>query len=113
MVHLEAARKITDFNILQAQQKQKRNADKDVSFSHFDIGDLVYLRIEAIKQGRKAKLAQKWKGPYRVISNQGNGVYQIASIFNSTGQQSVNIQRLKKFQYFGDIESTIPESTEL
>ena len=33
----------------------------------FDIGDLVWLYIPAVKPGQSKKLSSMWKGPYTVI----------------------------------------------
>ncbi len=104
VIKLEAAKTLTEENIKRAQQKQKQYADKGLIPTQFCPGELVYLRVEIIKQGRKVKLAQRWKGPYRVVKDQGSGVYVIANIFDPDDQQRVNIQRLKKLRHCEDTE---------
>ncbi len=96
VIKLEAVKKLVEDNIKQAQQRQKEYTDKGLTLTQFNTGELVYLRVEIVKQGRKVKLAQRWKGLYCIIKDLGNGVYQITNIFNPNDQQCVNIQCLKK-----------------
>ena len=66
-------------SILAARVKQIRNANKKRQDVPFKEGDLVYLSSENISfpKGLARKLIPKFLGPYKIISDFGNGSFQL------------------------------------
>ena len=50
-----------------AHDRSKKRYDKGVSGEKFTVGDLVWLFVPAVEQGRIEKMASLWRGPYTVI----------------------------------------------
>ena len=70
-------------NIEEAHKANKRRHDNKESGDKFSIGDLVWLYVPAIKQGRTKKLSSLWKGPYTVIDKTSNVNYKIQLVGTS------------------------------
>ena len=64
-------------NIDEAHKANKRRHDDKESSRIFSIGDLVWLHVPAIKQGRTKKFSRLWKGPYTVIDKTSDVNYKI------------------------------------
>ena len=64
-------------NIEEAHKANKRRYDDKESGDRFSIGDLVWLHVPAIKQGRTKKFSNLWRGPYTVIDKTSNVNYKI------------------------------------
>ena len=64
-------------NIEEAHKANKRRYDDKESGDRFSIGDLVWLHVPAIKQGRTKKFLNLWRGPYTVIDKTSNVNYKI------------------------------------
>ena len=60
-------------NLKKAQRYQKKYYDKNSKDRRFKVGDSVLLLLPTDKN----KLLLQWKGPYPVVSKQGNWDYQI------------------------------------
>lgn len=59
-------------NLKQAQNRIQQNANKLRSERKFEIGDLVYLKLQPYKQSSVAlrknlKLVSKFYGPYKIL----------------------------------------------
>ena len=66
-------------NTLDAQKRQKEQYDKKATERRFDVGDLVYMTEPVVPKGLSKKFRVRWKGPYRVIDQLGNCLYEILS----------------------------------
>jgi hypothetical protein len=69
-------------NLLQAQQRMKKYADLKRTERTFDVGAMVYLKMQPYRQTalglRNAlKLTSKWYGPFKVIQRVGNAAYKL------------------------------------
>ena len=68
----EAAIKMVKFYLQRAQNHMKQQADKKRSDRVFDVGDLVYVKLQPYRQttvkNRKClKLSARYFGPYKVL----------------------------------------------
>ena len=72
-VGLAKAWKLTQANVLKAQQKQKRQFDRRAKEPSFRKGDRVFVYMPAAKCGKAHKFAKPFKGPYRIMELYYNG----------------------------------------
>jgi hypothetical protein len=59
-------------NLAQAQQRMKKFADTHHTERSFEVGDMVYLKMQPYRETtlglrNSLKLASKWYGPFRVL----------------------------------------------
>ena len=74
--------KVLKENIQQAQNQQKLYADQHQIERSFEVGDMVYLRLQpyrqsSLKKSGAKKLKPRFYGPYRVIRKVGEVAYEI------------------------------------
>lgn len=74
--------KLLQQQLLRAQQRQKAQADKHRSERSFDVGDLVYLKLQSYVQTSIAtrashKLSFRYFGPYQVLAKIGTVAYKL------------------------------------
>ena len=55
-------------NIRKAQQRYKRQYDRNAKTETYSVGQWVLVRFPADESGRNRKLSRPWHGPYRVTS---------------------------------------------
>lgn len=78
----EAARKLLQFCLKKAQTRMKHFADKHRSKRVFQIGDLVYLRLQPYRQQTvqkilNQKLSPKYYGPFPMVKKIGEVAYTL------------------------------------
>jgi len=88
-------------NIATAQNQQKLYADKGRVERHFEVGDLVYLRLQpyrqsSLKQKGAEKLKPRFYGPYRVIRRIGQVAYELELPQGSRIHNIFHVSCLKK-----------------
>ena len=64
-------------NIEETHKANKRRHDNKESGSRFSVGDLAWLYVPAIKQGRTKKFSSLWQRPYTVIDKTSDVNYKI------------------------------------
>jgi len=69
-------------NLQQAQQRMKRYADLKRSERSFEIGQLVYLRLQPYRQStiavrRSLKLSPRFYGPFPILRKVGQVAYEL------------------------------------
>ena len=93
---LFAAQKHVREAIKKAQAKQKAYYDKTREENFFKAADVVWLKADRPEDKKtKIKLGRRWRGPYRILSAQGNTA-TIRHVNNPKDEQLVNVQRLKR-----------------
>lgn len=89
---LHDAYKIARQNMKKSKQTAKTYYDKNTKIKNFKVGDSVWLKNEAVRRGRSAKLSPKWLGPYKVIERIGDVNYRIKM---GRGEHVIHANRLK------------------
>jgi hypothetical protein len=69
-------------HLLRAQQRMKKNADKHRVERSFQVGDMVFLKLQPYVQTSLAlrssqKLAFKFFGPYKILARVGEVAYRL------------------------------------
>src|SRR5947208_3323187 len=64
-------------NIIKAQQRQKKYADKHRQDHQFRIGDLVLLDNRHLPNNRPRKLRAKFEGPFKITARFGNNSFKL------------------------------------
>ena len=81
-------------NIEKSQRKQKERHDKNLTNEYtFRVGELVLMHKTEIQD--KKKLEERWKGPYYVHADLGNGVYKLRTMDRKILKMLINSARLK------------------
>lgn len=82
--------------VIEYQIRVKKTFDKHVAPRHFQPGDLVLRKVEAIRK-KMAKLDLTWKGPFQVVSFYGNGEYTLETPQGTPVPRTWNVVHLHKF----------------
>ena len=91
---LNRVHQIISENTNKAQDRQKRNYDKNVKPIKYKVGQKVMLQNER----KSNKFDQNWLGPYRVQAAFDNGTYSLSDIEDGQIVEiSVNSKRLKEY----------------
>eukprot|EP00253_Pinus_taeda_P014158 PITA_14158 len=90
-------------NLKAAQDRQKNFADRKRRFKEFQIGDHVYIRIQAkrstLQWSRCAKLAPRYCGPFQILARVGPVAYQLALPSHIRVHNVFHVSVLKKYVY--------------
>ena len=120
--HIEHQRQVLQLlkdNLTLAQNRMKQQAYQLLSERSFDVGDWVFLRLQAykqmsLKQAKKdSKLSPKYYGPYKVLQKIGTMAYKLELPATSRVHLVFHVSCLKKV--IGDklpIQTIFPELDE-
>src|SRR4051812_18510723 len=69
-------------NLLQAQSRIKFFADMKRTEKHFEVGDMVYLKVQPYRQNAfglhgSLKLRSKFYGPFKIMERVGTVAYKL------------------------------------
>jgi ribosomal protein L21E len=88
-------------HLLRAQQRMKAQEDKHRSEREFQVGDMVYVKLQpytqtSIAQRANRKLFFKFFGPYEIISRIGKVAYRLKLPDGSQIHHVLHVSQLKK-----------------
>jgi excinuclease UvrABC nuclease subunit len=87
--HQQQVLQILKGNLTMAQNRMKQQADQHRSEKSFEVGDWVFLRLQAykqmsLKQAKKDnKLSPKYYGPFEVLTKIGTMAYKLDLLASS------------------------------
>jgi ribosomal protein L21E len=100
LLQRELMMRVVQHNLLRAQQRMKNQADKSRSEREFQVGDMVYLKLQPYIQSSVAvranhKLSYKYFGPYEVLQRVGAVAYKLKLPDYSHVQPVFHVSQLK------------------
>lgn len=97
----EVLQSVIQQQLLRASQRMKQHADLKRSERVFDIGDLVYVKLQPYVQTFLAprsnqKLAYKYFGPFKVLERVGRVAYKLELPPEARIHPTIHVSQLKK-----------------
>eukprot|EP00253_Pinus_taeda_P004509 PITA_04509 len=90
-------------NLKAAQDRQKSFVDRKRKFKEYQVGDHVYVRIQAKKSMLQwngcAKLAPRFCGPFHILAKIESVAYQLALPSHIRVHNVFHVSMLKKYVY--------------
>lgn len=112
----ELMNRLLQQHLLHAKQRMKRQADKGRSERSFNVGDLVFLKLQPYVQSSLApcanqKLAFKFFGPYKILARVGEVAYKLELPPQASVHPVFHVSQLKQTAGTGhQVTSSLPPS---
>ncbi|GMI89932.1 hypothetical protein HRI_002662500 [Hibiscus trionum] len=111
--HMETALNMLKFYLQRAQVIMKQHADRKRTECEYQIGDLVYLKLQpyrkqTVKKRVCQKLAPKWFGPFRIVDRIWKVAYKLQLPKDSRVHPIFHISQLKKHIGSEECHSELP-----
>nr|XP_016489435.1 PREDICTED: uncharacterized protein LOC107809347 [Nicotiana tabacum] len=114
VTHRQQMQQLLKDNLTKAQEMMKYYADKRRTNREFQVGDLVYLKLQPYRQTslalrRNLKLSSKYYGPYKILARIGKVSYKLDLPPESKVHPVFHVSLLKK--KVGDrvvVQTTLP-----
>jgi hypothetical protein len=103
---LKDTHKSAQDNITKAQERQKRNYDKDKTGKEFNVGDQVRVYVHSTKKGESSKFKHRWHGPYHITHKLSPVTYRVSDSKGEDFGSVINIKHLKLNHEFEELPST-------
>ncbi|GJT91570.1 retrotransposon-related protein [Tanacetum coccineum] len=93
--------KMLKFHLQRSQNRMKQQADKSRTERQFEVGDMVFLKLQphrqvTIRQGKQHKFSQKFYGPFEIIAKVGQVAYKLKLPAQAQIHDVFHISQLKK-----------------
>ena len=95
---LVVTREVVQQNIIKAQERYKRNYDKDAIKPTYDIGQRVWIDNRRRMKGLNHKLMTKYTGPFYITARVSDSLYKLRRCDNHSVLKSpIHANRLKPY----------------
>jgi len=105
------------FHLTRAQNRMKSQVDKNRTHIEFQMGDLVYVKLQPYRQNSVAmrtchELAAKYFGPFPVLARIGRVAYKLQLPSSARVHPVFHISQLKKHVDSAPVQGFMPEIDE-
>ena len=103
---MEIARNLAKENLIRTQEYQKKVYDERHGIENkFNIGELVLIRTEFVKQGRKKSIAPRFTQVAKIVGRSPGNVYKVQ--LGPRSYSWINVERLKKYHQRPEDENAL------
>ena len=109
--------KMLKYHLERGQRRMKAQADKRRLDRVFEVGDLVYIKLQPYRQSTVAirtsqKLAAKFFGPFPILAKVGMVAYKLQLPEEAKIHPVFHVSQLKKHVGTGSVQATLPALNE-